>query len=90
MWHHILSRVAPWIMKTDTNICLALEVGLKLAVIIQYLASEETFRSLAFRFQLSHSSIVKFIPEVSEAIITEFLDEIMPMPNDGHQHMFGP
>ena len=46
-WHTILEKDGPAITKHDTEMCLALEPGLKLAVTLCYLATGEIFRSLA-------------------------------------------
>ncbi len=85
MWHHLLGRVGPRIKKQDTDQRCALEPGLKLAVTLRYLATGETFRSLAFGYRVSHSSIVQFLPEVCEAIILELSPEVMRVPRTAEE-----
>ncbi len=85
MWHYILGRVGPRIQKQDTEKRLALEPGLKLAVTLRYLATGEIFRSLAFGYRVSHSSIVQFLPEMCEAIILELRPEVMPVPRSAEE-----
>lgn len=81
LWHYILGRVHGRLVKKDTHMRLALEPGLKLAVTLRYLATGETFRSLAFGYRVSHSSIVQFVPLVCRALIEEFQPEVMKIPS---------
>ena len=43
MWHEIEERVTPHIQKQDTQMRLAIEPGLKLAITLRYLATGQTF-----------------------------------------------
>ena len=81
MWHELLQRVGPMIQKEDTQMRLALEPGLKLAVTLRYLATGESFRSLAFQYRVAASTICKFVPEVCEAIIHQYAVEVMTFPS---------
>ena len=59
---------------------LDLKTGLKLAVTTHFLAMEKILRSLEFTYRMTNSAIIKFVPEVCEAISEEVCDEVMPMP----------
>ena len=76
LFNLIEARIARHIRKQDTNCRRALEPGHKLAVTLHYLATGNTFRSLAFSFRLPHNTISTFVPQVIEAIIEEFSSEI--------------
>ena len=76
MFNLIEARIARHILKSDTNCRRAIEPGKKLAVTLRYLATGNTYRSLAFTFRLPHNTISTFVPEVIDAIIAEFSDEI--------------
>ena len=72
LWHYILGRVHGRLIKKDTQMRLALEPGLMLAITLRYLVTGETFRSLAFGYRVSHSAVVQFLPLVCKALIEEF------------------
>lgn len=76
LFNLIEARIGPHIQKSDTNFRRAIEPGLKLAATLHYLATGNTFRSIAFTFRLPHNTISTFLPDVIDAIITEFSDEI--------------
>ena len=76
----VLARVGPRIAKKDTSFRKCLSPALKLAVTMRYLASGELYTSLAFGFRVSMSSISTFIPEVCDAIIEEYMPELIRCP----------
>ena len=57
-----------------------LSPGLKLAVTLRYLASRESYPTLQFAFRVARSVINKFVPEVCDAIITAYRDQVMMCP----------
>lgn len=58
-----------------------LAAGLKLAITLRYLATGDSYRSLAFGFRVAHNTISKFVGEVCQAIIDEYRDECFQTPN---------
>ena len=80
MFDEILQRVGPRIKKVDTNFRRALEPGLKLAITIRHLASGDKYPTLQYDFRVSRLTITKIIPEVCQAIVAEFKEEIIPCP----------
>lgn len=54
--------------------------GIKLAITLRFLATGNSYRSLAFDFRVAHNSISLFIPEVCDAIVEEFRDEQLSTP----------
>jgi len=59
----------------------SLEPGIKIAITIRFLATGNSYRSLAFDFRVSHNTISLFIPEVCDAIVTEFKDQVINTPS---------
>ena len=76
MFHEILVRVAPRITKSKER-RPALDPGLKLAITLRFLATENSYHSLAFDFRVAHNTISLFVPEVCDAIVAEFKEKLM-------------
>ncbi|KAK7110133.1 hypothetical protein V1264_014058 [Littorina saxatilis] len=80
----ILTRVGPRITKTQTWFWEPLEPGLKLALTLRHLASGATYMDIYMRYGLRvpHNTISLAVREVCQAIVDEYLDEVMPLPTD--------
>ncbi len=76
MFREILERVTPRISK-NTHRRPPLEAGLKLAITLRFLATGETYHSLAFSFRVAHNTISMFIPQVCAAIVREYQEEAL-------------
>ena len=63
----------------------ALEPQVKVAVALRYFASGDTYHSLMYGFRVPHNSISLIVREVSEAIIAEYCDEVLPCPRTPDQ-----
>ncbi|KAL8567704.1 hypothetical protein ACOMHN_009012 [Nucella lapillus] len=77
-FQNILARVGPALTKRRTNYREPLEPGLKLALVLPHFASGDNYKSLMYGFRVSKSSNVKMVPDVAEAIIEEYGDELCP------------
>lgn len=53
----------------------------KLCITLRYLATGETFRSLAFQYRAHHSTIGRIVNECLSSIITHFMTKAIPAPN---------
>ncbi|XP_041351150.1 putative nuclease HARBI1 [Gigantopelta aegis] len=80
MFNELLNRVGPRCHKIDTRYRKALESGLKLAVTIWHLASGDKYPTLQYDFRVARNTISMFIPEVCQAIVEEYKDEVTPCP----------
>lgn len=80
MFTEILERIKPHIEKQNTNWKKALEPGLRLAITLRFLASGDSYKSLALNFRVGWNSISQLVPETCEAIITEYLKETIVCP----------
>ena len=85
MFQEILQRLVPRLTKIDTFCRKALSPGLKLAFTLRYLASGDNYHSLMYSFRVPHNTISKVIPEVCEAIIAEFAEEVIECPTTEQQ-----
>nr|CAI5847063.1 unnamed protein product [Callosobruchus analis] len=54
----------------------------KLCLLLRFLATGESFRSLAFQFRICHSWISTIIRQVSESIVSRMLTLVMPQPTE--------
>lgn len=57
-----------------------LKPGLKLAITLRFLATGNSYKSLAFDFRVAHNTISLFVPEVCRAILEEYRDEVFRTP----------
>ena len=57
-----------------------LEIGLKLAATLRFLATGNSYASLQYSFRVEGRTICKFLLEVCEAIIAVYKDEVLSCP----------
>jgi len=81
VFQELLDRVGPRISKPRAR-RPALEAGLKLALTIRFLATGNSYKSLAFGFRVGPNTISLFIPQVCEAIIAEYGPEVLVTPRN--------
>lgn len=67
-FQQLLGLVEPLIKKQDTTFRQAIPCKTKLEITLRYLATGDSFRSLALLFRVPHNSISVFLPEVMAAI----------------------
>lgn len=75
----------PRITKDDTFCRRALTTAIKLAITLRFLATGDSYKSLMCGFRVADSTMSTMIPEVCEAIITEYKDEAVDMPRSQEQ-----
>jgi len=85
MFEEIVQRVSHRIWKQDTAYRKSLQPGLKVAITLRYLASGDNYHSLMYAFRVPHNTISLFIPEVCEAIIEEYAQEVIACPSTPQQ-----
>lgn len=85
MFDEILQRVTPRIQMQNTKFRGAFPAGLKLAVTLRYMATGETYASIAYDFRTASEGICNFIPEVCGALSDEYEEEVLgcPLTPDG-------
>ncbi len=80
MFDELLARVAPRITKQQTWYREPLEPGLKLALTLRHLASGSKYASMKFGWRVPHNTQSLIVREVCQAIIDEYMDEMMSCP----------
>ena len=78
----MVEKLIPRLQKQSTLSTMRepLQVGLKLAATLPYLATGNPYASLQYSFRVEESTICKFIPEVCKAIIAVYKDEVLRCP----------
>lgn len=70
-FNELLNLVAPIIAKEDTVMRKSIPAAERLALTLRFLATGDSFRSLAFLFRVPHNTISTIVPEVCNALYTE-------------------
>jgi hypothetical protein len=81
MYDELLRRVGPRITKQNTKYRLPLDPGLKLAVTLRHLASGTKYSDMQYGWRVPDNTISVVVREVCQAIIAEYLDEVMTCPH---------
>ena len=80
LFNTIVERVTPCIQKKTTLWRKPLEPGLRVAITLRFLATGDSYLSLAYSFRVAHNTISKIVPETCRAIVAAFADEVMKVP----------
>ncbi|XP_071101770.1 uncharacterized protein [Haliotis cracherodii] len=80
LFQEMVEKLTPHLKKETTFMGEPLEVGLKLAAILHFLATGNSYPSLQYSFRVEASTICKFLPEVCKAIIEFYKDEVLSWP----------
>lgn len=75
-FEYLLNKVAPVIVKQDTQLRHAIPPKVRLAITLRFLATGDSYRSLHFLFKVSSQLISTIIPEVCAAINEALKDQI--------------
>ena len=81
MFDELLARVGPRITKETTNMREPLSPGLKLAVTLRHLATGAQYEDMKFPWRVPANSISIIVREVCQAIVDEYLDELLTCPS---------
>ncbi|CAH1266737.1 HARBI1 [Branchiostoma lanceolatum] len=81
MFQELLARVSPRITKCHNN-RLPICPGLKIAVTLCFVATGNSYASLAYSFRVAHNTISLFVPEVCDAIVEEYRQQHFATPSN--------
>ena len=70
LFQEMVEKTTPHLKKESTLMREPLDVGLKLAATLRFLATGNSYVSLQYSFIVEVSTICKFIPEACQAIIS--------------------
>ena len=80
MFREMFDRVAPRIEMSQEG-RPPLSPRLKLAITLRFLYTGNSYHSLAVDFRVAHNTISLLVPEVCDAIVMEFEDEVFVTPS---------
>ena len=80
LFQEMVEKLTPHLRKQTTFLRRPLDVGLKLAATLRFLATGNSYASLQYSFRVDASTICKFLPEVCKAIIDVYKDEVLKCP----------
>ncbi|KAJ8939441.1 hypothetical protein NQ318_010625 [Aromia moschata] len=80
-FEYLLNKIGPEISKMDTNMRKCIPVQERLAVTLRFLATGDSYQSLAYLFKFLAQLISSIIPEVCQAIINA-LQEFIKLPKN--------
>lgn len=82
MFDELVERLRPRLTKPSTNFRPNLDPGMKVALTLRHLASGTTYRNMQYAWRVPHNSISKVVREVVEAIVEEYVDELLRCPTN--------
>ncbi|XP_023727161.1 uncharacterized protein LOC111875283 [Cryptotermes secundus] len=76
----LLSKIGSDLKKQNTTFRAAISPREKLAVCLRFLATGDSFRTIAFSFRLGYCMVQNAVHGVCKAIVKNMLQEVMPTP----------
>ncbi|KAK7175588.1 hypothetical protein R3I93_002497 [Phoxinus phoxinus] len=77
---NLLSKVGPRIGRQDTNYRRAINAAERLAICLRFLATGDSYRTIAFSYRVGVSTVAGIVGEVARAIWDALVQEVMPVP----------
>ncbi len=87
MFQKMVDRLTPLICKLDTNYRKALDRGLKVVIVLRYMATGDSSKSLQYSFRVAYNNICLLIAEVTSAIMDAYLEEVIVTPTTSDNWM---
>ncbi|KAL1276997.1 hypothetical protein QQF64_023670 [Cirrhinus molitorella] len=76
----LLGRVRPLITRADSVMRKAIGSAQRLAICLRYLATGDSFKTIAFSYQVGHSTVTGIVKDVASAIWAALVEDTMPVP----------
>ena len=85
MFSQMVEDLTPKLQKKTTNCRKPLSPGLKLAITVGYLATGDSYKSLAYGFRVAPNTIVSVVLEVCQAIYDHYHETAFKCPTTEEQ-----
>ena len=79
LFDEIVEKVRPYLQR-KTVVRAPLEVGLRVAITLRFLATGDNYHSLGYAFRVAHNTISKLVPETCRAIVRSYGEEVVKLP----------
>ncbi|XP_041863337.1 putative nuclease HARBI1 [Melanotaenia boesemani] len=86
-FERVLETVGPSIRKVDTSMRTSISPGERLAITLRFLATGETFRSLAFQFRIGERTVSNIVDETCQALYSTMKEQYMRVPTTTEEWM---
>jgi hypothetical protein len=80
-----LLRLQPRLQKKFTQCREPIGPGLRLALTLRFLATGDSYHSIAYDFLVPHNTISGIVNQVCNAIVEEYMEEVLNTPMQPHQ-----
>ena len=80
MFNQIVEDLTPRLRKKTTNCRKPQPTELKLAITLMYLATGDSYKSLAYGFRVAPNTIVSVVPEVCQTIYDHYHETAFKCP----------
>ena len=75
-FEYLLNKIGPHIAKSDTNMRKCIPVQERFAIALRFLASGDSYKSLAYLFKVSIPTVSRCVNDVCKALMQELSQEI--------------
>ncbi|XP_034076607.1 uncharacterized protein LOC117549109 [Gymnodraco acuticeps] len=79
VFDELLGKVGPLITKVDTHLRMSIGPAERLAICLRYLATGDSYATIAFSYRVGRSTVAVIVKEVAGAIWTALVEECMPV-----------
>ncbi|KAL2092787.1 hypothetical protein ACEWY4_012585 [Coilia grayii] len=81
LFDELLARVGPRIARENTHFRQAIGPAQRLAICLRYLATGDSFATIAFSYRVGHCTVGRVVKEVAAVIWDVLVPEFMPVPS---------
>ena len=85
LYDELLLRLQPRLQRKCTRWRQPTGPGLRLALTVRFLATGDSYQSIAYDFLVPHNTISGIVTEVCDAIVEEYMEEVLDTPMQPHQ-----
>nr|CAH7743616.1 unnamed protein product [Callosobruchus chinensis] len=75
-YEHLIHKIGPHIAKSDTNMRICIPIQEHFAIALRFLASGDSYTSLAYLFKVSIQTVSRCVDVVCRALMQELSQEI--------------
>ncbi|KAL1276371.1 hypothetical protein QQF64_035994 [Cirrhinus molitorella] len=80
LFDELQGRVGPLITRADSVMRKAIGHAQRLAICLRYLATGDSFKTIAFSYRVGHSAVAGIVKDVASAIWAALVEDTMPVP----------